>query len=368
MPRLVVDSDPVFASGNTHARRHAARRNGTPRPVASSSFSAKTLHSDIAPQQQAASTSLSNVRLTLDEGQVVEAFGVVFGVSHEVRGDGFSATLLLDQQNRRVRILAYTAADYAALILKVRWIAEANGFDKIIATATVSDWQEFLRFGYVLEAVATGFHRGADAFIVSKFRSQVRLASPSLMDEILLIERLMAEVAVGQPRPVPAGCRVRLAVPADIPQLVALYQRVFATYPSPLLHVSYLEHIFADENLFAVCERDGQVIAAASAELHPGALAAELTDCATAPPERGKGLMSHLLLLLEDELRQRGYLCAYTLARAPSFGMNAVFRRLGYAFGGRLVNNCTICGTFEDMNCWTKRLEPVVAALAAGAP
>ncbi|HCP15639.1 MAG TPA: putative beta-lysine N-acetyltransferase, partial [Peptococcaceae bacterium] len=27
-----------------------------------------------------------------------------------------------------------------------------------------------------------------------------------------------------------------------------------------------------------------------------------------------------------------------------------------YEYSGRLVNNCDICGGFEDMNIWVKRL------------
>lgn len=306
---------------------------------------------------------LGIVKLTLDEGHTVEAVGVVYGLTHDIAGPGFTATLFMDQYNQRIRVLAYAAEDYDSLILKVRWLAEANGFDKIIVKARHGDWMQFLRHGYVLEAVARHYYRGEDAFIVSKFRSQPRLTSASLMDEILLIEKLMNQMDAAPPGPVPQGYSVRLAHRADIPELIALYQSIFATYPSPLIHASYLELVFAKDSLFAVCTHDGKIVAAASAELHPNALAAELTDCATQRQFRGKGLMSHILDLLEGELNRRNYICAYTMARARSFGMNAVFRRLGYDFAGRLINNCDIFGDYEDMNIWVK---PLPAGASAG--
>ena len=75
--------------------------------------------------------------------------------------------------------------------------------------------------------------------------------------------------------------------------------------------------------------------------------------------------MSHILARLESEMRQRGYLCSYTMARSRSFGMNNVFYRLGYEFQGRLVNNCDIFGDFEDMNIWVKWIGDSKAPFAA---
>jgi putative beta-lysine N-acetyltransferase len=319
---------------------------------------AAALVEDIKPVPVKQRAPLGVVELTLGEGQVVKAVGVVYGLEHAIRGPGFSATVFLDQYNQRLRILEYEAEDLEALILRCRWLAEANGFDKILFMAHRSDWRGFLRHGYVLEAVLAHYHRGEDAFVVSKFRSQERLTSHVLMEEILAIERLMAEPTGGPAgrQPLPEGYRVRAAQRDDIPALLTLYRGIFESYPSPLVYASYLETVFQKDSLYMVCEHAGRVVAAASAELHPGELAAELTDCATLPETRGLGLMSHLLVALEEELRRRRYVCGYTMARARSFGMNRVFHRLGYAFSGRLVNNCDIYGAYEDMNIWVKDL------------
>lgn len=319
---------------------------------------------DIKPLPVKERSPLGVVELTLGQGQSVKVVGVVYGLEHDISGPGYEARLFLDHYNQRIRILSYRAERFDALILHVRWLAEANGFDKIIAMARHDDWQEFLRCGYLLEAVIRYYHRGEDAYVVSKFRSQVRLTSANLMEEILAIERVTAEAAPRPARVLPPGYTLALARTEDIPELIALYQSIFETYPSPLIHESYLRTVFATESVFAVCRTQGRIVAAASAELHPESLAAELTDCATKSEARGVGLMTHLLQLLERELGRRAYVCAYTMARARSYGMNSVFHLMGYTFMGRLVNNCDIFGAYEDMNIWVRDLRAARPAAA----
>jgi beta-lysine N6-acetyltransferase len=324
----------------------------------------RRLIDDLKPVPVKNRSSLGIVELTLDHGQSVKAVGVVYGIEHTISGDGYRATLFLDQYNQRIKIIAYEATDIEQLVLKVRFLAEANNFDKIICMAHRRDWQRFLRYGYVLEAVLKYYLNGEDAFIVSKFRSQERLTSHNLMDEILMIEKVMARPSEDHAeKPCPSGYEIRLAKRDDIAELIELYRGIFETYPSPLLHPSYLETVFLHETLFAVCTRDGEIVSAASAELHHDVRAAELTDCATKNSARGLGLMSHILALLEREIASKGYICAYTMARSRSYGMNNVFHLLGYEFLGRLINNCDIFGDYEDMNIWVKDLRAAHPAL-----
>jgi len=56
------------------------------------------------------------------------------------------------------------------------------------------------------------------------------------------------------------------------------------------------------------------------------------------------------------ELKNKGYIIVYSIARALSYGMNIVFAKQNYIYGGRLINNCNIMGKFEDMNIWFKEL------------
>jgi len=320
----------------------------------------KALIADVkpVPVKQRAQTGVVEMRLS--EEQTFRAVGVIYGLEHSIREPSFEATLFLDQYNQRIKILRYQAEDFHAMIMKIRWIAEANGFDKIICMAPRSDWQKFLRYGYVLEAVIKYYLNGDDAYVMSKFRSQERLSSGSLMEETLLIENIMSAIDPSAPTELDPSLKIRMALPSDVQNLISLYQEIFETYPSPLIHASYFEAIFQKESIFALCEKDGQIIAAASAELSPRYQAAELTDCATRKSARGLGIMTHILRYLENELIKRKYICSYTMARARSYGMNNVFNRLNYEFLGRLVNNCDIYGAYEDMNIWVRDLRKEV--------
>jgi putative beta-lysine N-acetyltransferase len=296
------------------------------------------------------------VRLVLDEGEKTEAMGIVYGLDHEIRAPGYRVKVFLDSYNRRIKVVDYRATDYEALILKLRFLAEANRFDKIWIKARGDDWEQFLRHGYLLEGVLKHFDRGRPAYIVSKFRSQRRIQSKNLMKEILLIEKIMARKERGAPKPLPDGYVLDYARESDLEGMLQLYRRVFKTYPSPLTYRDYLTAVLHRDAIFRVIRRGNVVVSVASAEFDPIHLAAELTDCATHPEERGRGLMSNILVALEEDLRARKYRCAYSLARAASFGMNAAFHGLGYEFNGRMINNCDIYGAFEDMNLWVKNL------------
>lgn len=316
---------------------------------------------DIKPVSPIERSTLGVAALHLSPEQSLKAIGLVYGVEHQVSGDGFDATLFLDVYNQRIKVLDYNVSNFEAFIMRVRWIAEANGFEKIICMAGQDDWQKFLQFGYVLEAVLRYYHKGEDAFVVSKFRSQARLTSASLMEETLLIEEIMGQEVEKKIKPLPAGFEIRMARPEDITQMLDIYKEIFESYPSPLIHRSYLETIFQKNSLFVVCTEGERIVATASAELDLAHLAAELTDCATINEKRGLGLMSHVLSFLEKSLIERKYVCAYTMARARSYGMNMVFYQLGYEFLGRLVNNCDIFGAFEDMNIWVRNLKPALS-------
>jgi beta-lysine N6-acetyltransferase len=105
------------------------------------------------------------------------------------------------------------------------------------------------------------------------------------------------------------------------------------------------------------CVRIGETIAAvSSAEVHAGEGNVEMTDFATLPEYRGRGLSGYLLGRMEAAMRTAGIRTAYTIARAASLPMNLVFARAGYAYGGTLVNNTGICGGLESMHVWHKPL------------
>ncbi|MFW6067428.1 MAG: putative beta-lysine N-acetyltransferase [Myxococcota bacterium] len=302
---------------------------------------------------------LGLAHLVLDKGVRTKAIGQLYGLEFDIEDAGFEVSVFFDRYSRRLKVVDYEATDYRAMCERLTYLAKANEFTKIFLKAHQHDWQHFLALGFVLEGIIKYFYRGHDAFVLSKFLTAERADTRDLVDESRLIEKLMKRPRTYNPPPLPEGYRLVIAGREHVPQMVRLYRRVFPTYPSPLTHPDYIDQTMQSHVLYrVVLNPKGRVVSAASADLDEKNSNAELTDCATLKSERGKALMYHLLSRLEDDLRERGITTGYTLARAPSVGMNRVFYRLGYEYSGRLVNNCDIAGSFEDMNIWVKQLLP----------
>jgi putative beta-lysine N-acetyltransferase len=298
-------------------------------------------------------------RLTLDQGVRTTVIGQLYGMDFEIEDEGFAVRAFFDNYNRRLKVLDYEATDYRAMADRLAWLARENHYDKIFLKAHAHDWQKFLGLGYMLEGILKYFYRGDNAYVLSRFGSIDRVTSPHLIEESLLIETLLKDGPPDPPPPLPEGYSLVSATDEHIPALVTLYREVFSTYPSPLTHPDYIQQTMRRHVVYrAVIDPSGTLVSAASAEIDDKHSNAELTDCATFKTQRGKGLMYSLLGALEGDLRDRGIITGYTLARARSVGMNRVFYRLGYEYSGRLLNNCDIYGEFEDMNVWVKPLRP----------
>jgi putative beta-lysine N-acetyltransferase len=307
-------------------------------------------------------------RITLDRGVRTTVIGQLYGLDFEIEDDGFSVRAFFDNYNRRLKVMDYEATDYRAMADRLAWLATENEYDKIFLKAHADDWQKFLGLGYMLEGILKYFYQGDNAYVLSRFGSIDRVTSPHLIEESDLIETLLKDGPPDPPPPLPEGYSLVSATDEHIPALVTLYREVFATYPSPLTHPDYIQQTMRRHVVYrAVLDPSGTLVSAASAEVDDKHSNAELTDCATFKTQRGKGLMYSLLTALEDDLRDRGIMTGYTLARARSVGMNRVFYRLGYEYSGRLLNNCDIYGEFEDMNIWVKQLLPRGAKSGANA-
>lgn len=298
------------------------------------------------------------VQFTLDKGVKTTVVGTVYGLDFDIEDEGYKVSAFFDHYNKRLKIVDYEATDYRAMLGRLAWLAEANGFDKIFVKATREDFQQFLSHGYMMEGLLKYYFRGNDAYILSRFSSQNRVRSDLLIEEARLIEKLIYDTPDKPPRKLDPEFSIIRATHEHIPALTTIYRQVFETYPSPLTNPDYIKSTMERNVIYRlVLQNDDNAVAAASAEIDFKHSNAEMTDCATIPTIQGKGLMQHLLVALEQDLREKKVETAYTLARAVSFGMNRAFFRLGYEFSGRLVNNCDIFGRFEDMNIWVKRLE-----------
>lgn len=268
--------------------------------------------------------------------------------------EGYSVKYLLDWTNKRVKIKSYFATDYDALTKYLDVLAVENNLTKTILTAGEQDWQEFFVRGYWLEALHPTFFRGKAGFHVSKFYSRERRTPADWEKE----EELLG-AAKNSSREMSAlnkDYKIRVALQSDVAGLAKLYSSVFVTYPTDVNDEGYLKEAMRKGAVFMVVTHKGQIISAASLDVDSETLSTELTDCATSPEYRGQGLMAHLLYYLEKQAKEMGLITIYTIARAGSAGINTVFAKHGYNYYGRFINNCDICGNFEDMNLWSKTI------------
>jgi beta-lysine N6-acetyltransferase len=276
-----------------------------------------------------------------------------------LQGSGFAMHYCLDRFNKRVRVDDYQGQP-GILLKTASSIAKTHSLTKLFIKSREEDWQTFLSLGCMLEGVYKGYFDGKDAYCMAVYFDLERRRSEYWLEEDEILNRVLELPA--KPHKVEATgaeMQLRTARLEDAETLAALYGSVFRTYPTPMNDPSYIRAAMGEETVFYVVESaSGELASAASAEINRTYRNAEITDCATLAAYRNQGLMRLLVHALEEDLYKRNIGCYYSLSRALSFGMNAVFHQMGYRYCGRLTKNCDIYDKFEDMNLWVKYVAP----------
>ncbi|HPJ71654.1 MAG TPA: putative beta-lysine N-acetyltransferase, partial [bacterium] len=219
-----------------------------------------------------------------------------------------------------------------------------------------SGGRAFFAAGFRVEAEVPGFFRGReDALFLCRYLDarRARERRRRRHEAVLSLARGKRASAVGKKHETAA---VRRCGEADVARMAELYADGFRSYPFPIHDPDYLLETMRSHVVYFGAEVGGKLVALASAEQSPRDRNAEMTDFITLPQWRGRGLAGRLLERMESHARAGGVAVAYTIARALSPGMNSVFARSGYRYGGRLINNTNIAGSLESMNVWYKPL------------
>ena len=280
----------------------------------------------------------------------------------EIEKENFSLEAYISPFNKRVRLLQYSGPGVAKVAEKLEDIASDHEFaTKVFAKIKRRDLEVFRDQGFTKEAVIKGYFNGNDAVVVANYLDEARRETPpEIRAKEKEIEETLDDLETFKHdfRSLPKGYRISIPnTREEFEQLAALYRKVFETYPFPILDAGYLEQTASTHVIYAVIsDENGIMISAASAEMDLDHNNSEMTDFATLPSSRGKGLASILLNYLEKEVKKKGISNVYTIARSRSFGMNRVFKKAGYDRTGKLINNCCICGSFENMTVWCKTL------------
>ncbi|MFT5430910.1 MAG: putative beta-lysine N-acetyltransferase [Myxococcota bacterium] len=207
--------------------------------------------------------------------------------------------------------------------------------------------------GLHLEARIPGFYRGEEDCVVMGTAIASDRAELGQPVAVRHVKTLLGQPHMASKRTLPSTVRAALEDAGDIAELLGA---TFDAYPTPSHEADYVAEQIHDGIPFRMVRQHGELLACASADLVRTARTAELTDCATRPAARGRGLMQAILMDLMDDLREMDYPTAFTLARASVPGVNLAFERLGFGLRGTMTQSCRIGTGLEDMNVWSRIL------------
>lgn len=260
--------------------------------------------------------------------------------------------------NDRIYVMKLATRDLPWIVDHLKDIATDRGYSKIFIKAPASAIGNFLKKGYVVEAhVPRLFNGTEDGFFLAKYLKEARSREPMREHIKEVLSKAMAKAGMRRHVSLAPGYSYHVARKEDAGDLARLFKKVFATYPFPIFDEGYLKKAMMENTRYFCIRRGERVVAASSAEMDRDLRNVEMTDFATHPEHRGKYLSAYLLAKMEEEMLDEGMKIAYTIARSLSYPVNSLFSKAGYAYGGTLVKNTNICGSFESMNVWHKALE-----------
>jgi putative beta-lysine N-acetyltransferase len=271
-----------------------------------------------------------------------------------------SSVLQHGPENDRVYLMKLQQEDVTGVLEYIDELVDQHDYSKVFAKIPETIKAPFLQAGYCVEAQVPKFYQGkTDGLFLASYPQTERQNDPDagIVTQVLDAARAKTGSTVPVSLQDDGNYQCRLAQPNDCSAMADLYQRVFSSYPFPIHDPDYLAGTMTDNVVYAGIWKEDELIALASAEVDKAGSHAEMTDFATDPVCRGKGLAHLLLAELETLMAQAEIQTCYTIARATSFGMNITFAKSGYQYGGTLVQNTQISGGLESMNVWYKPVE-----------
>ncbi|MFZ5945045.1 MAG: putative beta-lysine N-acetyltransferase [Bacillota bacterium] len=290
----------------------------------------------------------NNKQLTLKAGELSYLF--------KIEKENSLAEVLVDLINNRLRVLKLEGQNINQLLQSILEIAKLNHLGKIWAVATPGQWQLLFKNGYILEGILPKYFGEEEAYYMAYFLNPSRRISKLIEEEDALIKNLQQQNLNGNCPDLPIGYEMRLGTLEDANELANFYDKIFPTYPTPMHNPNYVKKMINNCVIFNLVLWNGNIIAAASADIEESSKTAEMTDIACDPEHRGKQIPVIAIKRLEEKMQELNMKTLYTLARAKLPGINKVFYRLGYEYYGRLINNCDIFDGYEDMNLLVKIL------------
>jgi putative beta-lysine N-acetyltransferase len=260
--------------------------------------------------------------------------------------------------NKRVYLMKLHNRDVLGILPTIDRLAHDNHYEKILAKVPWGSKSAYEKQGYIQEAVIPKYFKTREhAVFMCKYLTPRRrqITHPQQIQDIL---SLAIQKKQDPSRKYGPQCfNTRSCKPEDGVEMSRVFKTVFKTYPFPIFDVDYLSALMKKNQVRYFCiENHQRINAIAASEIDLDHKGVEMTDFATLPAFRGKGFAGCLLENMEREMAGQGIRTAFSIARALSPSMNALFAGRGYTFGGTLLNNTNISGRIESMNVWYKRL------------
>ncbi|MBD3245958.1 MAG: putative beta-lysine N-acetyltransferase [Candidatus Omnitrophica bacterium] len=266
------------------------------------------------------------------------------------------STIQHGKLNDRVYLMKLGPEDMPQILDRIEALAQKEGYAKVFAKVPARHLTAFRQYEYSQEASIPGYYLdNDDCLMLAKYYTRQRSAQRNKEKRRRVLE------ASREKTPAPAKLdtdtyTLRQLEPSDAGILADLYRTVFDSYPFAIDDPEYIRKTMKTHITYYGIFTAGKLVTASSAEKDLQNRTVEMTDFATYPEYRRRGLASALLAHMEQEELRKDARIAYTIARAASFGMNITFAKLGYTYGGTLYNNTCIGGAIESMNVWYKKL------------
>jgi len=259
--------------------------------------------------------------------------------------------------NNRVYVMKLAPAEIPDIIRFADDLSRKEGYTKIFVKVPENLVEVFASDGYVTEATVPYFYQGTEsAVFMAKYHDPGRKVVHDATQAASVLSEAFGHAGERTARVLADDFSLMHAHAGDAEDIAALYRSVFVTYPFPIHDPGYIRETMKGPFRYYVIKKSHILSAVASCETDAENQNAEVTDFATSPLFRGRGLAGQLLQAMEADLKKEGIRLTYTICRALSGPVNTIFAGAGYRYGGQLPNNTNICGSIESMNVWYKKL------------
>lgn len=277
----------------------------------------------------------------------------------EVEIEDLDGQVTVDTYNKRLKFFDVHPEDMESQLLTDDYDLKKikQRFSKLIAYGKPKNSDHWEELGFQNEATIHGFfENGKDAEIWSYYLDSER-SKPESEEQISSVLITAKNKKIALPKK-PEGYKTKVASKEDAKQISEFLKKTFSDYPSDLSEEYIQDNIKKQTTHYRmIFDQENKLASVASAEINHEQKNAELTDCATDPIHRNKGLIGYNLTLLENDVLNHFQIKdLYTMARAREYGMNCAFAKLGYQFTGTLTKNCRMPTGWESINIWCKEV------------